>query len=211
MKYILLHLLGLSALILCARVASADDQYQINIQTSALLGLTDQFALDLQLIDGSGLGDGNNTATLSNFNFGSGSWIGLDPGNVVLHDSTFFSEFTQAFNPGTSLSFTLDVTNAVDAGDTPDELSLAILDNTTGGFEIPTTGPGDALLTVNFNGNIPAIATFPSDLSRTTINIPAPAVVAVPESTTISLVAVGMGLLGIMTLIPTAQSFFWRL
>jgi hypothetical protein len=118
--------------------AQADTAFKVSLNTSELSVLHPgaSFALDFQLNDGSGSGDGNNTATLSNFLFGGGSASGIPDlfggasGNlsttVALIDSSFLNEFTQGFTPGTILSFDVDLTTNLDAGPIPDKFIFAI-------------------------------------------------------------------------------------
>jgi hypothetical protein len=110
---------------------------------------------------------------------------------VTLTDPTFFTEFTRQFTPGTSLSFRLSLTGAVDPGGTPDQFSFAILQRLgplLPGPEIPTTGPGDALLTIDIDSASPSVLSFPTDTTRTDIGIPAAGISAVPEPAATSFV-----------------------
>ena len=98
-------------------ISRADLAFTVTLNTSVLAG---PFSLDFQLVDGSGLGDGNNTVMLSNFNFGGGSAVGLPTlagmatgsagAGFSLKDSTFFNEVIQKFNPGSTLSFDVKMT-----------------------------------------------------------------------------------------------------
>ena len=108
--------------------------YLVSLNTSTLGAGT--FYLDFQLNDGGGsLGD--NTVALTDFAFGGGSATGapLITGNasgtvgtgVTLTDSAI-TDFTQAFLPGTGLSFLMSLpTRQVDLP--PDLFTLAILDS----------------------------------------------------------------------------------
>ena len=168
----------LAASLLGPATARGGIEYTVTADTSSLIGLPGAFTLDFQLTDGSGIGDGNNTVMLNDFAFGGGSWAG--PASATLIDNAFFVEFPQGFTPGTSLSFKVSMTTAVDAGGTPDLFSLAILDN---GVEIPTLAPPgyDAFLLVNIDSSNPLIQTFGTDPGRTTINIQTPSIRPVPE------------------------------
>jgi len=166
--------------------------FDVTLDTSALIGHpAGPFSLDFQLIDGSGGGDANNTVVISDFDFDGGGWAG--PVSVSLTDSAFFTDFTEAFNVGTGLSFRVSVTTAVDAGATPDRFSFALLDN--GGFEIPTRGLADEFLGVDLNSPYPLIEAYSSDLARTGIGIAAPTVTIVPEPAFVALLA-GLVLVG---------------
>jgi hypothetical protein len=160
------------------------------------------FAMAFQLTDGSGLADANNTATLSNFQFGGGS-AGVCPAacstfggatgsalsSIVLTDNTFFTAFTEGFTPGSTLSFQVDLTTNVDLGGTPDLFAFSLLDNA--GFSIPTLDPtgADTLLTVNLSSANPSVLAYGSDTSRLTssgiaLSIAAP-VIGVPVTSSV--------------------------
>ncbi|HTR39143.1 MAG TPA: NF038129 family PEP-CTERM protein [Bryobacteraceae bacterium] len=155
-----------------AHSASADSVYTFTMDTSALVG-NGPFTLDLQFFDGSGTpGDlNNNTVTLTNFAFGTGSASGggtatggasgsLAAG-VTLQDLEFFNEYYEDFTPGNTLSFTIDTTNVLDPSGNPDLLTVAILDNM--GDELPTTGGSDEFLDVSLaGGDAPVITTYGS-------------------------------------------------
>jgi hypothetical protein len=149
--------------------------WNVALNTNPLIGnAAGPFSLEFQFTDGSGLSDGNNTATVSGLQVGSGALGGVTstfgstsgtlPGSLTLTDTSFFSQYIQSFTPGSTLSFTLSVTNNVDAGGVPDEFSFAILDKTA--HEIPSTGLGDALVLVDINSAHPTLLSFPSDTSR---------------------------------------------
>lgn len=172
----------LAGLLACALLAApatrADILVNFQLNTSALVGnAAGPFAINFQLIDGDGAA--NNTATLTNFNFGAGGSPGGPPPTlppsyeggasgslattVVLTDSAFFNEFVQGFTPGSLLSFDLLLTTNVAAGGIPDQFSFALLDSS--GFEVPTLGPGSEFLSINIDSPLPDVAPFPSDPS----------------------------------------------
>lgn len=195
-------------------------EYAVTIQTSALAPLESTngpFSLDLFMSYGTG-GIGN-TATINNFSFGGGSATGapvasgLATGNlssaVTINDSSAsqFNDLNQAFNPGTAISFDVTLSNNP-GGQTPDELAIAILDNTGG--QIVTTDPNDGLSLATFEiGSFGQITTaaYPGinntdpgnlvdlgDYSGVTVNI---SPVPVPEPSSLSAVAgiFGLGLI----------------
>src|SRR6267378_956093 len=77
--------------------------YHVSVTTSPLIGHpAGPFSLDFQLTDGTGLGDGNNTALVSNLSYGGGAATGaptLSGGaagdlaaGATLTDTAFFNE-----------------------------------------------------------------------------------------------------------------------
>lgn len=159
---------------LCAARAEAF-LFSVSLETTPLIGhVAAPFFIEFQLNDGSGTGDGNNTALLSNFQFdigapvGSATFIGGASGdldsNIVLAEDGFFNQFIQEFMPGNTLSFDVDLSTSIDLGPQPDQFTFAILDCT--GVEIPTTGPGDPLLAVDIDSATPTVRTFGGDASR---------------------------------------------
>lgn len=169
--------------------------FDVTLDTLPLLADSSSgpFSLDFQLIDGSGspIPDGNNSVTVDHFNFNTGgSWTG--PASFTLTDNTL-PAFGPAntFTPGSSLSFRVTLTVNVDAGGTPDQFSFAILDGN--GQEIPTTGLGDAFVSVDINSAIPTVNSFASDFpGRTSLNITEPAITPVPEPASLGLLAGGL-------------------
>jgi hypothetical protein len=179
--------------------------FDVSMDTSPLINNpAGPFYIDFQLNDGSGIGDGNNTVTINNFLFPGGNPVGspLPPiggasgdlsSSVSITDKSFLNEFTQQFNPGSGLSFRVNLTTNVDAGSTPDAFSFAILDNTLA--PLPTTGLGDAFLLVDINQTHPAIDTFRSaDGSPIQLAAPQFSVISVPETgSSISMLLIGLG------------------
>jgi hypothetical protein len=187
----------------------ANPLYTVSLTTAPLSGHSAApFYLDFQLNDGRGAGDGNNTVTLSHFQFGVGGNAAGTPltqggasGDlltaVVIHDNNaLLNDFHQEFIPGDTLSFDLDLTTQVDSP-TPDEFSFALLDNTLA--ELPTQGPFDVLATIDITSPSPRVQTFASDPTRSprgggpgiTINVPT--LQAIPEPPTGALLLAGVG------------------
>ncbi|MEO5711893.1 MAG: NF038129 family PEP-CTERM protein [Luteolibacter sp.] len=158
-KTSLMPALAAACALLGASSAYAAVSYQVSINTSALAAnvTSSPFSLDFQLI-GNG---GNNSATISNFNFGGGSatsgtenYTGSASGNLgttisLNNTSGFLNEFFQEFTPGSTLSFTLNLSTNV-ASPTPDGFTFAILDKDL--FNITTDGLGDSLFHVDITG-----------------------------------------------------------
>ena len=199
------------ALLLVASVAGseavdANSIFTVTLDTSPLVGSPSApFAAAFQLVDGSGLADNNNSATLTSFAFGGGSASGCPlncvttgdasgdmTGTVVLKDSDFFNSFAERFTVGTSLSFVVELTTNVDAGGTPDTFAFSLLDST--GTPLPTDDPsfGDTLLSVFIDSGSPPVFTFGSQ----TFDVRAPALgtptAPVPEPGTLVVLATGV-------------------
>ena len=184
----------LVCLALCAAApARADIMVTFTMLTAVLQGdPAGPFSLDFQLNDGSGTGDGNNTAVLSGFLFGVGGGpVGSaalaggatgDLGSFIqIADSGFLNEFTQGFTPGSLLQFQLSLTTNVDAGGTPDQFSMAILDSS--GAQLPTLSFFDVFVEIDLDSANPAIQTFASDPTRNTVAGGAPVNLAAPGFT----------------------------
>jgi len=172
-------------------VGRAQIAYQVWVDTHSLIANpAAPFSLDFQLNDGSGFGDSNNWATISNIQFGGGSVFGsaTTTGNatgslgssVALTDTDpLLNEFYQGFTPGSWLSFKVTLSTNVDSSVTPDVFSFSVLDSNL--FNLPTTAFGtDAFLEVNIDSATPTIATYASADG----SIPAPLATAVPEAST---------------------------
>jgi hypothetical protein len=156
------------ALVLSGAAKSYAAEYAVTIQTAALntqaLSPNGPFTLDLQLNYG-GYSAGN-TATINNFSFGGGSaagtpsYLGTAAGSlnsaVTLSDNSVngFNDFDQTFNPGTTLSFDVTLSDNPSAP-VPDLFAVAILDN--GGAQIVTTAPDQLSLAEFSIGNFGTI------------------------------------------------------
>jgi hypothetical protein len=159
------------SLFLLLPLAAAASTYLVNLNTASLPS-AGTFYLDFQFIDGSGTPPdlNNNSVALSDFSLGGGASAGaptLTGGasgtaatTLLLTDAQFFNEIVQSFNPGTSLSFQVSLTTAIDPGGTPDQFSFAILDSTE--TELPTNGPASEFLSITLNGTPPTVLTYDS-------------------------------------------------
>jgi hypothetical protein len=190
--------------------------YDVTLDTAPLVGhAAGPFDIYLEFIDGNGIGDGNNTVTLSNFGFDGGSPLGgpvvfggatgsLETG-VSITDTSFVSVFSEQFAPGLELSFSLGLTNNNDSGGTPDGFTFFVLDNS--GVPLPTLAPvGDYFLTAALGSSGPVFSAYGSDPSRAPsvgnpVSISAPTITpvsSIPEPSTTYILGgalVGMGAL----------------
>jgi hypothetical protein len=192
----------LSFLVLMSAMANADE-FSISLNTSSLSGTQ---TLGFALTDGGDAG-GNNTATLSSFVFGGGSAVAGTEGctlgvtfggtgctgnlgsEVTLSDS-LDAFFTQQFNPGALLSFTLTTTNNLAAGSTPDQLSMYVCDAGMGtcySNDLATA----AMLTLDLTGVSLTSSSFTTNAASAQ-DLPAPVVTSVPEPASLLLLAAGL-------------------
>jgi hypothetical protein len=204
-------------LLVFPHAAMADQIFNVTLNTMPLVGHpAGPFSVFLVFTDGDGIGDANNTATISNINFGGGSALGgpilfggasgsLETG-ISITDSSFLSFFSEPFSPGSQLSFSLALTTADDLGGTPDRLTFSIVYNF--GSPIPTLAPaGDFFLGADLGSTGPIFDAYGSDPSRAPtdgnpVSISAPTITLVspvPEPSSIVLLLTG-GLVGGLTL-----------
>jgi hypothetical protein len=196
-------LAGMCVMGAAATAAAAPVFYDVTLDTTALVGAIDgPFSLNFQLNDGGG--EATNSATLSDFQFGAGgggvgspTLIGGATGDlsstVTLTDAdgSFFNSFTQEFDPGTVLRFSILLTTELEPGGIPDQLSMGIL---AAGVGLPTEF-FDAFFTIDVSSIDPAIQSFASDPSSG-LTIGAPAVTPVPEPASLMLFGSGLVLAG---------------
>jgi hypothetical protein len=188
--------------------------YDIGLNTVPLIGhVAGPFAIEFQLNDGSGTGDGNNTAFVSNIALDGGAAVGSPTvtgggsGNaatsITLTDSSFFNQFIQEFTPGNRLNFRLVLSTNVDSGGIPDQFTFAVLDST--GVEIPTLSPFNVFVQIDIDSANPLVQTFGTDTTRVpgagggSIDISAPIATPfaeVPEPTSLLVLAPGLLLIG---------------
>jgi hypothetical protein len=177
------------ALCLCGAgsVGWADDILNVSVNTSSLEGQANSEVF-VELVDGSGTGNGNNTATMNGFSLGGGAVGAVDPFNtfggasgsmsstVSMTDSSPDNQFAQLLTPGATLSFNLDLTTFVEPGPIPDGLFMFFTD--PNGNSIATTSDPsgfNSLFAVTFNSAQPAVLNYDSKLVSVTSSAPAAA------------------------------------
>jgi hypothetical protein len=198
------------------QTASADAIYEVTLDTSSLVGHpAGPFYVYATFTDGSGVGDANNTVTMSDFTFGGGSALGnplvfggasgsLETG-ITITDSSFFSFALEQFAPGLQLNFLLDLTLNDDSGGIPDRFSLSLLDSS--GVALPTLAPsGDYFFGADIYSTGAIIDAYGSDMSRSLsvggpVSIPVPTITSVssvPEPSTIYLLGGALAMTGVL-------------
>jgi len=156
------------AFALCGVSSTQAALYFVEVITSPLISNPNApFYLDFQMNSG-GTGSGN-SATVNNFTFvgggptGSSTVYGNASGDLTTGVSftadpvNAFTEIYQSFNPGTKVSFYVNVT-ANSAPGTPDSFHFAILDSTDLVLpQIPTSAPNTLdLFAIEINGTASA-------------------------------------------------------
>ena len=215
MKNSLLLIVALAALLFTFEAPTSfatGISLNVSIDTSGLPA-TPGSEIFFILTDGSGLGDANNTATLTTFALGGGAVGAVDLSNtfggasgdmsstVSLTDSSFTNVFAETFSAGSSLSFLLNLTTNLDAGGTPDLFSIAITDPS--GTLVSTSDPTgfNNLLVINLDSASPSPSTYSSLL---TLSSPGP--ITTPEPATILLLAAGLAAIALSIKRPTILS-----
>jgi len=195
--------LAFLALLSLMSAAASADQFAVSLDTSSLSGIQ---TLGFALTDG---GDqaGNNSATLSSFAFDSGSAVANTEdctlggtfagtgcsgnlGSAVTLSDSLDAFFTQQFNPGAWLSFTLTITNDFAGGSTPDQLAMYVCDAGMGmcySNDLATA----AMLTLDLTGGALSPSSFTTNAASAQ-DLPAPLVTSVPEPASLLLLAAGL-------------------
>ncbi len=196
----------LTALAAPAPSARADPVGTVTLDTSGLGGgdfelafvLTDGSGVD----DGSGVGDASTVVTAGNFSFGAGGRPGLvDPllstggvsgdfvGGLSLTDSAFFNVLAAFFTAGDLLAFDFAASHGPNAGPTPDQFSLVLLQ--ADGTPVPTADPSGAnlLLVLDLGVPNPTFLVYASELTPPPVFV---AAIAVAEPASLALLAMGL-------------------
>lgn len=186
--------LGLGLVMMGATTPARAQSYQYNVSIPTDILNTagnSPYSLDFQLTDGSGLGDANNTVTITGFN------VGVP--DQSLTDNAFFTDDTVSFtpnpSPGSTLNFLVTTTNNADTepGASPDEFSFYINDNTS--LPTSTTDPtfANSLFTIDLGGTSPVVTVYNGAGAYAGLN---PQVNLVPESSSLVCLSLGGLLVG---------------
>lgn len=197
-------------IVFATRLLLADVIDQVTLNTAPLIGNSSgPFTLDFQLVEGNGIGDSNNTVTLSDFSFGGGSVttppssstggvkVASSPFIITLKETSFYDDVEFLFTPEGTLSFEVDATTNIDTV-APDTFTFALFNNSLS--PIPTTNPNgfDSFweLDLPTTGGGTQTISSGTDTTQTSINIAAPAVMpqvsTVPEPSSFVLLATAM-------------------
>jgi hypothetical protein len=133
------------------------------------------FSIVVSLTDGSGLGDGNTTVRMADIDLGGGAalqdvaLVGGASGDlqagITLSDSASPTLLAQSFMPGTRLRFTVALTTEYRGAETPDGLTIALLDQS--GVPVATASPaGDFLFSLDAGAALGLPRSYPTDPSR---------------------------------------------
>ncbi len=157
----------IALVVLAATLTAASaraDSFNVSLDTSALSGTQ---VLAFGFTDGDGVVD--NSATMSAFNFGGGSAVGLPlylgtgvsgdlTSGVAMDDSGFAALFAQQITVGSGLSFTLNISN-IFAGGTPDALAMYLCDAALSSCYSNDSSSG-AMLVLNLTGGTLSPSSF---------------------------------------------------
>jgi hypothetical protein len=162
----------------------------VTADTSALAGTAAQLEFDLFGLDNL---DGNNTALLAG--------PAVDP-PVLLTDAGGLGQLLQDAILGSSLQFTVDLSSVFEPGSAqPDRFAFFVLDPATSFSLVDTDLEGDALLLADLVGG--DLAIFAAAV--TTPSVPLQ-VQAVPEASSLLLIALGLPLTLLRFLWPGVRS-----
>lgn len=185
--------------------------FNVSLDTSQLSTLygSSSYAIDFQLSDGDNIETENNTAVLSNFQFGGGTAIGTPTefcsspvvgdclgisgdlsSGVTFSDKEFLNEFLQEFTPGNLLSFDVSLTTNVDAEPTPDKFSFVLTDGTASNFF-------DFFVDLDIDSSLQIVTPSISGNGVTLTAVIQPITTgSIPEPETLGLLLGGLALLG---------------
>jgi hypothetical protein len=190
------NLFRIGLLVLIAGQMFADSMYLVTIDTSTLPAAAGPYELYVNLLDGSGIGDANNTAALDTFACTGISLGGCPSGVHSLTDSSFSTSMTFGFIAGGVLSFKVELTGNIDANLVPDSFQLSILDGNVS--PVPTTDPSgsDAVLFAQFDQRSPILQGYGTpDGAAITLSPPVITFKPVPEPILGLPILFGLGLM----------------
>ena len=152
--------------------------YHVTVDTSQLQGHpAGLFSLEFSIIDGTGLGEGNSTVVVTNFNFGTNGAYDGDPSTnggvsgdlssaVTLVDTAPESEFAESFIPGNTLTFDVYAALSLDTNGLSDEFDISILDSENAPLPTLDTITNNVLTRMTTsNGAAITVASYSTDAS----------------------------------------------
>ena len=199
-----IRLLCAAAMSLMIPLGARATALSVSLDTAGLAGQAGSELLFI-MTDGSGTGDGNNTASVSGVGLGGGSLAAVDPFNtfggftgdlgslLTLTDNSPASGFAEFFTPGATLTFSLNVTSNSDGNGVPDGLFLYLTDPS--GNPLPTADPtgSDSLFAIDLSGSGTSVSNYDPQF----LTISGPPSGSVPEPGALALLAAGLSLLGV--------------
>jgi hypothetical protein len=175
-------LFRIGLLVLVASQMFADSIYAVSINTQTLPPAGAPYKLYINLIDGNGTGDANNTVTLKRFACTGVSLPGCPSGAYSLTDSMFSVSRTFPFVAGGGLAFTVALTGNQDANLVPDSFQLSILEGSNAPLATTDPSGSDAVLFAQFDQAHPILHGYGSpEGASITFSAPLITAASVPE------------------------------
>jgi PEP-CTERM motif len=177
-----------TAVLLAAAATARADSFDVSLNTTSLSGPQ---ILAFGFTDGDGVADNN--VTLSGFGFGGGNAVGSpdyegttgvsgDLGSTInMNDPVFTALFTQQFDPGSSISFLLNITNNF-AGVTPDAFAMYVCDTSLNCYSDDTNT--QAMLVLDLTGTPLSPSSFTLN-GASAQGLPAPVVTVASGTSTV--------------------------
>jgi hypothetical protein len=175
-------LFRIGLLMLVAGEMFADSIYAISMNAQSLPAASAPYRLYINLLDGNGTGDGNNTVTLKSFTCTEASLAGCPSGAYSLTDSMFSVSTTFPFVAGGGVAFTVALTGNQDANLVPDSFQLSILEGSNAPLRTTDPSGSDAVLFAQIDQVHPVLHSYGSpEGAAITFSAPLISAESVPE------------------------------